>query len=161
MPTIDPILNSWFPWYYAILVVASPIPRPLSEFISQLWRKIGLWDKIWEWPGNEAGIQTRTRCRVALWKGQTGNGMPGAKFFATFHVIMLLHNIPQLPTEDKECCAKVSCLKSVQQETSFSSFQKTTIQCHKADRPALRVQSSVERGGGSPPPAKFFRYYFK
>ena len=35
----------------------SLVPRPLQDFISQPWRKIGspqLQDKIWEWPGDEA-----------------------------------------------------------------------------------------------------------
>ena len=36
----------------------SLVPRPLLDFITQLWRKINfslsLCDKIWEWPGNEA-----------------------------------------------------------------------------------------------------------
>ena len=32
----------------------SLVPRPLPDFISQPWRKIGLQDKIWEWPGDEA-----------------------------------------------------------------------------------------------------------
>ena len=40
-------------------------------------------------------------------------------------------------------------------ELAFSFFQRTTIQCHKADRPALRVQPSVGRGE-EPPPQKFF-----
>ena len=29
------------------------VPMPLPDFILQLWRKIGLRDKIWEWPENE------------------------------------------------------------------------------------------------------------
>ena len=32
----------------------SLVPRPLPDFISQPWRKVGLRDKIWEWPGDEA-----------------------------------------------------------------------------------------------------------
>ena len=33
----------------------SLLPRPLPDFISQLWRNSPqLGDKIWEWPGNEA-----------------------------------------------------------------------------------------------------------
>ena len=42
---------------YCVYVYLSLVPRPLPDFISQLWRKIDfppLQDKIWEWPGNEA-----------------------------------------------------------------------------------------------------------
>ena len=38
-------------------LVASLVPRPLSDFILQPWRtkfSRGWWDKIWEWPGDEA-----------------------------------------------------------------------------------------------------------
>ena len=33
----------------------SLVPRPLPDFISQPPR---LWDKIWEWPGDEARVVT-------------------------------------------------------------------------------------------------------
>ena len=51
----------------------SLVPRPLPDFISQLWRKLRFYltavektqvfstaarDKIWEWPGNEAIVYT-------------------------------------------------------------------------------------------------------
>ena len=37
--------------------VASPVPRQLPDFILEPWRtdfSSWLWDKIWEWPGDEA-----------------------------------------------------------------------------------------------------------
>ena len=38
----------------AIHPTHSLVPRPLPDFISQLWRKMR--DKIWEWPGDEATL---------------------------------------------------------------------------------------------------------
>ena len=44
------------------------VPRPLPDFISQPWRKIGLRDKIWEWPGYEAKSNSGSKhvnCNIA------------------------------------------------------------------------------------------------
>ena len=42
------------------MVKVSLVPRPLPDFISQLWRKLSfspwLKDKIWEWPGKEVKV---------------------------------------------------------------------------------------------------------
>ena len=42
----------------AVYVIISLVPRPLPDFILQLWRNPNfspqLGDKMWEWPGNEA-----------------------------------------------------------------------------------------------------------
>ena len=38
---------------YCFNTIASLVPRPLLDFISQLWKKL-LRDKIWERPGDEA-----------------------------------------------------------------------------------------------------------
>ena len=47
----------WIRFCLGLTVWLSLIPRPLPDFISQMWRKPGfspqLWDNIW-WPGNEA-----------------------------------------------------------------------------------------------------------
>ena len=44
----------WQPRNYPAIKLSSPVPRPLPDFISQLWRiSPRLRDKIWEWPGEE------------------------------------------------------------------------------------------------------------
>ena len=50
------LLTSVINKFGRICSYSSLFPRPLPDFISQSWRKIGLrlGDKIWEWPGNEA-----------------------------------------------------------------------------------------------------------
>ena len=50
--TLTSVINK----FGRICSYSSLFPRPLPDFISQSWRKIGLrlGDKIWEWPENEA-----------------------------------------------------------------------------------------------------------
>ena len=57
-----------------ILYISSLVPRPLPEFISQLWRKIWAARKIGEWPGDEDNVLVHVRppsvvaCLLPWWQ---------------------------------------------------------------------------------------------
>ena len=62
--------------------VNSLVPRPLPDFISQLWRKIvfspQLWDKTWEWPGT-AVLMITVLISITAEKLSMGLGMRGQR----------------------------------------------------------------------------------